>query len=231
MMMTNNRKIMILGLVAMGFMAALSPAEAQVPGSVTVEATQQNDVLPDVLDIGDPCPEPRQALANTPNDLKNIQEDITRFTLCLQRAQLLTRLNELSIENLDTINSTLDEKMMGFIETMEPPEMPVIEMPAQPEMPDVESIAAPALPESYVPESMPVTAPEPAVVEPAWMIREVTGRGGELIAVLVDDADNLTHVKQGDTIPDTDLRVQSVTPTSVTVRMNDETMKLGWVNN
>jgi hypothetical protein len=55
----------------------------------------------------DPCPSPKSALQNTPNDLAKIQEDIDRFTLCVERAQLLERLNTLVEKNIETIDSAL----------------------------------------------------------------------------------------------------------------------------
>jgi type IV pilus biogenesis protein PilP len=49
--------------------------------------------------FADPCPVPQVALSETPNDLAKIQADIDRYALCVERAQLLQRLNNLALEN------------------------------------------------------------------------------------------------------------------------------------
>jgi type IV pilus biogenesis protein PilP len=236
-----HRKLfLIIGLtVGAMVMNPCSSAWAQIPGSVLStgnesEAVSNNmqpaDDIGDVMMSGDPCPEPRDALENTPNDLKNIQEDITRFTLCLQRAQLLNRLNDLAKENLDTINSTFDERVTGLIETMEPPQMPQIAMPAPPTMPSVSPVSDNDDQDNSAPSPMPMAQPMQPQVNVTWMIREVTGRGGELVAILVDDQDNLTQVKRGETLPESEMIVESISPTEVSLKYNDETVKLDWVN-
>jgi hypothetical protein len=218
----------IFGWCLIGAMMS-SAAMAQIPGSVNEESPEP-DTLPEVVfDGSDPCPEPRAALGNTPNELKAIQEDITRFTLCLQRAQLLNRLNDLASDNIDTINSTLDDKIMSFMNEMELPEMPAIPVAASapapvPEMPDMPMSSSSQNNVDYM-EPMPV---EP--LPPIWSVREVKGRGGDLIAVLVDDESNVVHVKSGEKIPEDEATVRVVNPTTVILKTKESESTLSWVN-
>ena len=77
-----------------------TPATANVQTQPVAEGTDQaadaakNDNTP----AKDPCPAPTAASA-TPDDLAKVQEDIDRFTLCVERAQLLERLNESVLKN------------------------------------------------------------------------------------------------------------------------------------
>ncbi len=55
---------------------------------------------PALAQVGeDPCPLPKTALRQTPTDLAAVQADIDRYTLCLERARLIKRLNDLATEN------------------------------------------------------------------------------------------------------------------------------------
>ena len=47
-------------------------------------------------EMNDPCPNPSMALDNAPNGTVEIQGDIDRLTLCVERAQLLQRLNDIA---------------------------------------------------------------------------------------------------------------------------------------
>jgi hypothetical protein len=201
-----------------------SSVMAQIPGSVSIPSEEE---LSDTIDFDgtDPCPEPRQALGNTPNDLKKIQEDITRFNLCLQRAQLLNRLNQLAAENLETINSTLDEKLMGVVGNVEMPELPPMPVEAPPLPVNANNGGAPS-----GQQTAQQLVPAPMAVSPTWSVREVTGRGGDLTAVLVDGMDNLVRVKRGDKLPETETIVQRVTPTNVSVLKDGEVNQLSWTN-
>src|SRR5690606_5999975 len=45
------------------------------------------------------CPEPSDALGNVPSRLDELQADIDRYTLCLNRAELLLKLEDLRTQN------------------------------------------------------------------------------------------------------------------------------------
>jgi len=216
--MTSVLKLGLMALLLTGSYTAM----AQVPGSVMdLPPVEELDERMGISDNDDPCPEPRQALQNTPNDLRDIQSDITRFTLCLQRAQLLNRLNDLAKDNLETINSALDESMTEFMET--------VEMPAMPAMPQA-SVSAPApVPMPQMNAVAQQSSPTVSNNYSMWSVREVLGRQSNLTAVLVDPMDNIVRVKKGDELPDGAI-VNSVNATGVVVRNNAGQVNLDWVN-
>lgn len=206
-------------------------ANAQIPGSISLDLPPVPEETMEVDDetlFENPCPEPKQALQNTPNDLTKIQEDITRFNLCLQRAQLLARLNDLASQNLDTINSTFDEKLESIAAEFQAMPMPTIPVPMpsapvqQPSPNDNKTASqAPATP-------APMMAPEPVVEPISWKISEIKGIGGALTAKLMSEDGLIAQVRQGQTIPDTEIFVSKVTQTSVHVRREGERKQLGW---
>jgi type IV pilus biogenesis protein PilP len=155
----------------------------------------------------DPCPQPRAAYGNTPNDLKIIQEDITRFTLCVQRAQLLERLNSLAIENTDTIESALDDSIESIASEFAP------------QLPD---ITAPTLP-----DIMPPQQPSAAISSSLWAIKDIRGQDGSLTATLVNSG-RLVNVEKGDTLPDNDGEITTISATEVAIVKNGRTIRLGW---
>lgn len=191
---------------------------AQIPGSASDKNTLEG--LPPISFTENPCPDPRQALSETPNDLKIIQEDITRFTLCLQRAQLLSRLNDLAVDSVETINSSLDEKLEEIASSFASAPMSAMEM--QP---------MPSIGNSANDELMPMQAapePEPVFEHPDWTINTIKGIGGVLIANISDIDGNVVNVKSGDKIEDTEIRITAVTQTSVKIREDSESTKLKW---
>jgi len=219
MSVTNIKTILFLTALVFSL-----PLHAQIPGSVS---NQESNTPNDPVEITEnPCPDPRRALSETPNDLKVIQEDITRFTLCLQRAQLLTRLNELAEDNIDTINSTLDKKIETMAANMAPMPMPQIELPEIPEI-DIDVDLSDTI-ESDTPEPM-MAQPMPEPMEHSlWTINTIKGVGGVLVANITDINGNVLNVKSGDRIEDTDIVITSVTQTSVKVREDKESAKLKW---
>ena len=156
----------------------------------------------------DPCPQPRAAYSETPSDLKVIQEDITRFTLCVQRAQLLERLNALALENTETINSALDKSIENIASEFAPA------------MPEMANVSAPPLPE--------VAQPEPATPQSSWRIQDIMGQSGTLKAVLINSQNNMVSVKKGDSLPGNNSKVLSVSATDVEISQNGQTTKLMW---
>lgn len=223
--MSNFKIIYFLFLMSAGF---VSISNAQTPDSPTIPLS--NDLQDEtVLDFTEnPCPDPKRALSETPNDLKIIQEDITRFNLCLQRAQLLSRLNDLAAENLETINSTMDEKIQAMVGSIEPVVMPMPQPPI-PDMPQIDDMTQTGASS----EPLPMTPVEPVapIIEyesEFWSINEIKGIGGVLVATIEDSDGNIARVKNGDTIPDTEVKIVNVTQTNVHVRDNKEAIKLKW---
>lgn len=84
--------------------------------------------------IGDPlCPEPKISSRQSPSDLANIQSDIERFTLCIERAELLNRLNRLVEENDALMGLTFG----GGQASAQPPAAPTNAPTATTPLPDV----------------------------------------------------------------------------------------------
>lgn len=183
----------------------------------------------------DPCPEPKDALQNTPNSMAKIQEDINRFTLCVERAQLLDRLNSLVEGNLDTIDSVI----------LQPQNLPPLPtagdtasatgnageasagqaQPAAPAPIDEAALAPSGMGMGEGPSAMAI---EPKEEEPSWLIREINGRSGSLRASLVSSDGKLARVQQGETLPD-DSRVIEISPTNVRIKKEQDIVSLDWV--
>lgn len=185
----------------------------------------------------DPCPDPKAAMQNTPDSMVKIQEDIDRFALCVERAQLLDRLNSMVEKNIDTIDSVL----------IQPAPAPAI-------LPTIGNMGGDD--PSIGPEPVRSTTPSPideaaltqngddelsamgensdvideAPEEPVWLIREINGKSGLLQANLVNSSGSLARVKQGDILPD-ESRVIEITPVSIKVKKEQEIIDLQWVSN
>lgn len=195
----------------------------------------------------DACPEPRTALSETPDDLARIQEDITRFTLCVQRAQLLERLNELAQANIETIDTALNLTVGGDEDgnavpgimppmgnqgtgSVSPPSIPSI--PADLFADDTDDSAG-----SQQSSSVNLGGSAPLMGVSArssanssdWKIREITGSDGKLSAQLIDSVGTLARVSQGDTMPDDSGIVSTITNTRVDISKDDQTQTLKWV--
>ena len=191
---------------------------AQIPGSISGDETM--GLTEEITFTENPCPTPQKALSETPNDLKIIQEDITRFTLCLQRAQLLSRLNDLASDNIESIDSSLEQKLESIASNFAP--MPALEMPA---LPPIENNNQIMTDETF---SQPEPAPEPVMEHKNWTINTIKGSNGVLIANISDADGNVLNVRTGDKIEDTKINVVKVTQTSVNIRESKESAKLKW---
>lgn len=164
----------------------------------------------------DPCPLPSAAVMETPDDLAKVQADIDRFTLCMERAQLLQRLNELALEN--------QEALMGY--SPDNPGMKLDKKPA--DLPDFKKPAAaesspPALP--VLGGAMPKTEEPPAV---GWTVVSVFGSGGNLQARISSPEGSIEQVRTGDTLSDgSTVKTISVGRVVITDKSGKDTT-LGW---
>lgn len=229
--MTNYYNQIKKYLFASIFMVSLSygfvsHAQPIIPGAQELPALTEEEVAmvePTIINTSatDPCPEPKTSLAETPNDLKLIQEDITRFTLCLQRAQLLDRLNDLSKQNMDGIQTSLDEKIASkFGDTM--PSDYLANVP----FPDLSPANSPI---NNIQESSIETTP--ATQDNAdWYISDITGQNGKLEAKLIDGTGNIVYATVGQTLPNSDIKIKSVTMTDVKITANGQETSLNWNN-
>jgi len=227
---TTKKSFYSLAIFAFMFIVSTS-VQSQIPGRIEpnlppLPETNTDTEMQKMLE--NPCPEPKTALRNTPSDLTKIQEDITRFNLCLQRAQLLARLNDLAADNLETINSTFDDKLNSIAEQFQAMPMPSIPVPTPVVSKSVKEEKE--LNNNVSPPPAPVQAPIPMAAPIDWKINKITGISGVLTASLANNEGLVVQVKQGQRIPDTEIMVSKITQTSVHVRRKDDKKQLGWVN-
>lgn len=219
--------------------------ETTTPGSTT-SAGSGTSTAPSLTSLtgttDDPCPEPKTAMASTPDDLAKIQQDITRFTLCVQRAQLLERLNELAQANIDTIDTALNLTASQGIEGNAIPGI----MPSQNNSGGNSAPAIPSVPSNLFDDmdDEDMSAPRHSGSNGAvggntssgqsfddldWQIRGITGSDGKLTAQLIDTSGVIIRVSAGDDLPDEGWSVRSITNTRVEVENGDKRQPLKWV--
>lgn len=192
----------------------------------------------------DPCPTPRAAKSERPDDLAQVQEDIDRFTLCVQRAQLLERLNDSAGRMAESADTAL-----GFGGMAAPASLP--KGGAMPPLPsgalgglDVAPKAAPAASSSSttttsVSTSSNVTATtteatqaKPDVEDDTvrYSIREIFGPVTDMQARLVSALGDEILVRQGTALRDGAI-VTTITPSGVSVRSKGGVKTLEWSGN
>jgi type IV pilus biogenesis protein PilP len=207
------------------------------PGSIVERPNQtsgRNNVDVNQTQLTDnPCPEPKRALSSTPDDMAKIQEDITRFTLCVQRAQLLERLNELAQSNIETIDTALNLTVSNQPPVTDgnatPGIMPSVPMPQLPEsvtrlLEDSDASDSPGTIGSGVSSmEQPPKRPSP------WRVRDIQGAGGSISARLINNDGMMFKVKQGDNLPEDGGKVQSLSNTMVIIARDGDTEILKWV--
>jgi hypothetical protein len=163
----------------------------------------------------------------TPDSLSKIQEDIDRFKLCVERAQLLDRLNTVVAKNIDTIDSVI-------LQPAPAPMMPAMDggtsgglmeglfgggQQGQTAPPPVnEAALEQASEDPLFGDDAPIEETEEAEPEdPVWLIREISGKSGALQANLINSRGALARVRQGDVLPD-DSRIIEITPMSLKIK-------------
>ena len=152
-------------------------------------------------EVSDPCPDSIEALSATPDDLSKVQADIDRFTLCVERAQLLKRLNDLALENQDDLQS-----------------LPLIDPTIQ--------ITPLEMTPSEVQEGV-VVQEQDQVVD--WEILSIFGSGLDLSAKLINREGLFAQIKAGDELSD-GRTVVDVTKTSVTLAQGKERDVIEWLD-
>lgn len=194
-----------------------NPPEIISPDIMPEKETEESSVI--LTSTADPCPEPKAALGETPNDLKLIQEDITRFTLCLQRAQLLDRLNDLATQNLDGIQTSLDEKIKNnFGDIMQPAMLDNIPFPDIASANDTMPVSNDAV----------ISSPEPEA--PEWFVSDIMGKDNQLKAKLIDINGNIVYVSKSEKLPNSEIKVKSISSTDVKITDNGNDKILMWNN-
>lgn len=162
------------------------------------------------------CPEPMDALNQVPGQLEELQADIDRYTLCLNRAELLMKLEDLKNQNR--------EKEMGSqmgasgLPSLSPPPL----NPAQ----TAELLGAD---KAAVEAPGSVSIPAAPVPQLGYTIKEIRGTGGSLTARLVTPAGTVEQVRVGDTLDDGS-KVTSISSTQVIISKENKTDRLSWAN-
>lgn len=164
----------------------------------------------------DPCPEAVSALSSMPDDLSKVQADIDRFTLCVERAQLLKRLNDLALENEQNIQG-VNSSNPGFTLGGGPADsFPPFDRNAVLGIPDEEPSY-----EQYSPDYQSNTYQ-------GWAIVNIFGVGNDLQAKLSKSDGQRAQVKAGDKLED-GTRVLGITPVSVEVSQQGKKSLLSWL--
>ncbi len=148
----------------------------------------------------DPCPVPQVALSDTPADLAKIQSDIDRYALCVERAQLLQRLNDLALENGYGLPSGTTHLSPG------------LSLDAGQHGIDSDEL---------VQEHSRKLGPD------EWQVLEIYGTMNNLQAKLIKDG-ILTQVRTGEKLPD-GKTISKIAPTQVVVLEEGVSASLDWV--
>lgn len=222
--------------------AAPSDALLQTPASALPAAAPQPQAYQNTgggTPSGDPCPAPQGALADTPDDLAKVQEEIDRFSLCVQRAQLLERLNESAMKNQET-----NDRALGYMPMPAGlPGIPGAQGPAGLAPLPAAALAgadvSPAAAATAASEAADAAAAAAEVAETVakeeeekksavWTIREIFGSGSEMQARLVSPEGDEVKAHNGMKLPDGKTVVVRITPAGVTVRDSSGAKTLQW---
>lgn len=238
------RKYVLIPVLALALMIAapVCAQEAPPPDNQLQQPQMQTQAPANQIQVptevktgaaADPCPAPKEALDSTPDDLAKVQEEIDRFTLCVQRAQLVERLNESAIKNLQANDAAL-----GLAVPATTPGMPEM-MP--PGMAGAQRAGFPALPANALAGAdvspLPPTNVSIAPVEEEeekereikeWTIREIFGSGSSVQAKLLSPEGDEVRARSGMKLPDGKTTVVRITPAGVTVRIGKATKVLEW---
>lgn len=210
---------------------ALPASEA--PAVATTETAVPQTSAPTGGKASDPCPAPTAAATNNPDDLAKVQEEIDRFTLCVQRAQLLERLNESTLRNVQAGDAAL-----GLL----PPGGAMMPGTANAQvaggMPGLAPLPEAALAGADVsPLQQGATAPSGDAAETAkaqepevpkdWTIKEIFGNGNDMQARLLSPEGDEVKARNGMKLPEGPTIVR-ISPSGVTVRDGGNTKSLEW---
>lgn len=212
----NKIKNRPLLLMAFFFLAQITGAQAQSNAEMNVAEPQQNIAAAPY----DPCPAPAQDLSSAPDDLAKVQADIDRYTLCMERAQLLQRLNSIANENQEALN-----KSSGM--TIENPGMKLPEILS---LEQRQANIAEAFNKNNTGNNLSGDISAQPIDSGDWVIMRISGRASELGAKLAKSDGTITEAKTGDMLPDGS-SIVSITPTSVTIQDDNSKRELLWNGN
>ncbi len=239
--------------------AAMAVPVAQTPAAnppATATAAQKNtdavakDAVAKKASGADPCPAPDKAVSSAPDDLAKVQEEIDRFTLCVQRAQLLERLNESAVKSEEAYDAALG---------LTPPAGAVPGLPGAqqaaglPPLPDSALAGADVtpLPASANGSNGSAGEAKPSGTDTAdkgdqgnggdtasapekpkdWTIREISGSGSRMQARLLSPEGDEVKVHEGMKLPDDSGVVVRIAPSGVQTRKGKSSKSLDWAKN
>lgn len=211
-----------LSFSAMAQTGAATPPEDALKTAAATERTVSTAGTPD-----DSCPLPENADSANPDDLAKVQEDIDRYTLCVQRAELLQQLNETEAESRKNLEEALDLKSPTLSDVMGGSAQMGGNMPPPPsgfEAGQVASLNADSLDMGAGSGgfgALPVQSTE-------WQINSVSGQGRSLKAMLIAPDGSLQRVQAGSVLPNEGGTVASITASDVRVTKDKKTKSLNW---
>lgn len=217
--------------------AAAGPGTA--PAQKTPETTGD---LPPPSSENDPCPAAKNLSGNAPDDLAKVQEEIDRFTLCVQRATLVDRLNENALKAEKAQDAALgySPSVPGLPDPQKSGDaaMGLAPLPAA-ALAGVDVTPNPnddkSIPDGTSAKDAPKSdltgenTPAPVPAEPkAWTIGEVFGAGSDVQAKLLSPEGDEVKVRIGTKLPDGKGTVVKITPSGVSIRVGSEVKPLEW---
>ncbi|NBX66760.1 MAG: type IV pilus biogenesis protein PilP [Proteobacteria bacterium] len=215
---------------------SLLPTEAPAPEQPVAPQAQHTSSHGGGSTAFDPCPAPKDAIMSSPDDLAKVQEEIDRFTLCVQRAQLLERLNETALKSEMATDAALG--LGGSIPGIPNPQetglapLPASALAGADVSPTSDSKAGDDVPEADSESEAAAAAPVVEEAAPApWTIKEVYGSGADMKAKLISPDGDETRVGEGAKLPGGKGSVVRITPSSVTIRIDGDTKDLSWARN
>jgi type IV pilus biogenesis protein PilP len=191
---------------------SLQPADSVPAPEAVVDTNDDEMSASGVTNAVDPCPEPSSVISSSPDDLAKVQEEIDRFTLCVQRAQLLERFNESVSKDQESVDQALGLKNNA----LEPlndgalagADVTPVDAPAQDGAPSVSSFSDPSA--------------------NVWSISDIYGASSDMQAKLLSPAGDEVRVRVGTVLPDEQGSVVRITSTDVVLKVGSKEEKLVW---
>ncbi len=202
--------------------AETAPAPSEPPPPALPDSESGAQPATSSTSFVDPCPLPSAELAQAPDDLAKIQSDIDRYTLCMERAQLLQRLNDVAVENQEKLQAA-----NGVPSLDAGASNPGMQLDTLPGFAEQRAQMLGSVNEASVQDS--ASAPSSSGGN-TWYIMKIMGGGSNLSAQLTKEDGTLARVKAGDRLPDGS-SIDVVTATTVTITQDNESKELGWREN
>lgn len=168
----------------------------------------------------DLCPDPSNAAKQTPDDLAGVQADIERFKLCLKRAELLKNLNDLALQNTDSLigAGNLEDLAAQALDTLPP---------VAPSQLGVDEDGNSLDGSDSGDGNGDGSGGEKADNRTPWMINDIYGAGNNLMARITSLDDEIANVREGDLLSDGS-KVISISSVGVVIDDTEERIPLMW---